>query len=122
MKLLEQQLQSLEAQKVTQQTDTKDISLEQSSKLRIDATVIESHVNLKIQCPKKQGQLLRSIIWLEKLRFTVLHLNVTSPCNATVSYSFNLKVLNKLYALMKNKNQYFCYFSDGRGLYFDIGR
>ncbi|XP_013636160.1 PREDICTED: transcription factor bHLH70 isoform X2 [Brassica oleracea var. oleracea] len=97
VKLLEQQLQSLEAQKSTQQTDSKDISLpagdeEQSSKLRIDATVIESHVNLKIQCPKKQGQLLRSIIWLEKLRFTVLHLNVTSPCNASVSYSFNLKM------------------------------
>lgn len=92
VKLLEQQLQSLEAQKVTQQTDTKDISLEQSSKLRIDATVIESHVNLKIQCQKKQGQLLRSIIWLEKLRFTVLHLNVTSPCNASASYSFNLKM------------------------------
>ncbi|CAH8386993.1 unnamed protein product [Eruca vesicaria subsp. sativa] len=100
VKILEQQLQSLEAEKMTQQqqTDSKDISLrvsnveEQSSKLRIDATVIESHVNLKIQCPKRQGQLLRTIIWLEKLRFTVLHLNVTSPCNASVSYSFNLKM------------------------------
>ncbi|KAJ0258163.1 Transcription factor bHLH70 [Hirschfeldia incana] len=97
VKILEQQLQSLEAQKITRQTDTKHISLrasdeEQSSKLRIDATVIESHVNLKIQCPRKQGQLLRSIIWLEKLRFTVLHLNVTSPCNASVSYAFNLKM------------------------------
>ncbi|KAF8106967.1 hypothetical protein N665_0129s0036 [Sinapis alba] len=101
VKILEQQLQSLEAQRITDNNNNlrEDISLrvsneEQSDgKLRIDATVIESHVNLKIQSPRKQGQLLRSIIWLEKLRFTVLHLNVTSPCNASsVSYSFNLKM------------------------------
>ncbi|KAL0862074.1 hypothetical protein Bca101_041192 [Brassica carinata] len=100
VKILEQQLQSLEARKITDNNNNnlrEDISLrasnvEGTSKLRIDATVIESHVNLKIQCPRKQGQLLRSIIWLEKLRFTVLHLNVTSPCNASVSYSFNLKM------------------------------
>ncbi|CAH8340977.1 unnamed protein product [Eruca vesicaria subsp. sativa] len=30
---------------------------------------------------------------LEKLGFTLLHLNITSsPCNASVSYSFNLKM------------------------------
>ncbi|CAH2057706.1 unnamed protein product [Thlaspi arvense] len=106
VKVLEQHLQCLEAQKITQQTDSKDnndhrgissnelcaTGEEQSSNLRIDATVIESHVNLKIQCPRKQGQLLRSIILLEKLRFTVLHLNITSPSNASVSYSFNLKM------------------------------
>lgn len=104
-------MQSLEAQKTTQQSDSKEqipednnlrnISSnklraskeeEESSKLKIDATVIESHVNLKIQCRRKQGQLLRSIILLEKLRFTVLHLNITSPTNTSVSYSFNLKV------------------------------
>ncbi|ESQ39326.1 hypothetical protein EUTSA_v10001803mg, partial [Eutrema salsugineum] len=106
VKILEQHLQSLEAQKITQQTDMcnsdnpsgipsselRASTEEQTSKLRIDATVIESHVNLKIQCLRKQGQLLRSIILLEKLRFTVLHLNITSPSNASVSYSFNLKM------------------------------
>ncbi|CAA0377370.1 unnamed protein product [Arabidopsis thaliana] len=112
VKILEQQLQSLEAQKRSQQSDDnkeqipEDNSLrnissnklrasnkeEQSSKLKIEATVIESHVNLKIQCTRKQGQLLRSIILLEKLRFTVLHLNITSPTNTSVSYSFNLKM------------------------------
>ncbi|CAH8266215.1 unnamed protein product [Arabidopsis lyrata] len=109
VKILEQHLQSLEAQKRTQQSDDnkeqipelRDISSnklrasskeEQSSKLQIEATVIESHVNLKIQCRRKQGLLLRSIILLEKLRFTVLHLNITSPTNTSVSYSFNLKM------------------------------
>ncbi|XP_056855441.1 transcription factor bHLH70-like [Raphanus sativus] len=82
LKILEQHLQSLEAQKMTQQT----------SKLKIYATVIERHVNLNIQCQRKRGELLRSIILLEKLGFTVLHLNLTSPCNASVSYSFNLKM------------------------------
>ncbi|XP_010518359.1 PREDICTED: transcription factor bHLH70-like isoform X2 [Camelina sativa] len=119
VKILEQHLQALEAQKTTQQsTDSKeqipeednnnnslrDISSnklraskeeeeEETSRLtKIDATVIESHVNLKIQCTRKQGQLLRSIILLEKLGFTVLHLNITSPTNTSVSYSFNLKM------------------------------
>ncbi|XP_023640059.1 transcription factor bHLH70 isoform X3 [Capsella rubella] len=113
VKILEQRLQSLEAQKTTQQSsdskeqipednNLRDISSnklrgskeeEESSRLKIDATVIESHVNLKIQCTRKQGQLLRSIIMLEKFGFTVLHLNITSPTNTSVSYSFNLKVL-----------------------------
>lgn len=116
-------MQSLEAQKRTQQSDDnkeqipelRDISSnklrasskeEQSSKLQIEATVIESHVNLKIQCRRKQGQLLRSIILLEKLRFTVLHLNITSPTNTSVSYSFNLKVLLTCIT-KKKKNPYF---------------
>uniref|UniRef100_A0A1J3DDN2 Transcription factor bHLH70 n=2 Tax=Noccaea caerulescens TaxID=107243 RepID=A0A1J3DDN2_NOCCA len=103
VKILEQQLQSLEAQKMTKQSDHNNRHIssnelrasneeQQSSKLRVEATVIESHVNLKIQCPRKQGQLLRSIILLEKLRFTVLHLNIASPSNTSVSYSFNLKM------------------------------
>ncbi|EOA26387.1 hypothetical protein CARUB_v10023506mg [Capsella rubella] len=112
VKILEQRLQSLEAQKTTQQSsdskeqipednNLRDISSnklrgskeeEESSRLKIDATVIESHVNLKIQCTRKQGQLLRSIIMLEKFGFTVLHLNITSPTNTSVSYSFNLKM------------------------------
>ncbi|KAL1200286.1 Transcription factor bHLH70 [Cardamine amara subsp. amara] len=106
VKILEQHLQSLEAQKITQQSDIKDdnnlrdissnkscaIKEEQRSKIKVEATVIESHVNLKIQCQRKQGQLLRSIILLEKLRFTVLHINIISPSNTSISYSFNLKM------------------------------
>ncbi|CAN7063582.1 unnamed protein product [Brassica rapa subsp. trilocularis] len=118
VKILEQHLQSLEAQKITQQT----------SKLRIDATVTERHVSLKIQyCQRKQGQLLRSIFLLEKLGLTVLHLNVTSPCNASVSYSFNLKVLIKQRTILcKRKHisflNIFWYFSDGRRLQLGISR
>ncbi|KFK37445.1 hypothetical protein AALP_AA4G257800 [Arabis alpina] len=94
VKNLEQHLQSLEAQKITKQSETdRDIlRATEEEEVKIDATVIESHVNLKIQCLRKQGQLLRTIILLEKLRFSVLHLNITSPSNTLVSYSFNLKM------------------------------
>ncbi|CAN8285989.1 unnamed protein product [Cochlearia groenlandica] len=111
VKILEQHLKSLENQKITKQSnDSKDTNHnntlrdissnklcasneEQSNELRIEATVIENHVNLRIQCKRKQGQLLRTIVLLEKLRLTVLHLNVTSPTNTYVSsYSFNLKM------------------------------
>ncbi|KAJ7963410.1 transcription factor bHLH67-like [Quillaja saponaria] len=57
----------------------------------IEVTVIESHVNLKVQCQRKHGQLLKAIVALEDLRLTVLHLNITST-QASVLYSFNLKI------------------------------
>lgn len=60
----------------------------------IEVTMIQTHVNLKIKCPKRQGQLLKAIVALEDLRLTVLHLNIsTSQATATMHYSFNLKVL-----------------------------
>lgn len=58
----------------------------------IEVTVIQTHVNLKIQCPRRPGQLLKAIIALEDLRLTILHLNITTS-QSTVLYSFNLKVL-----------------------------
>lgn len=59
----------------------------------IEVTMIQAHVNLKIKCPKRQGQLLKAIVALEDLRLSVLHLNIsTSQATATVLYSFNLKV------------------------------
>ncbi|KAJ7951388.1 Transcription factor bHLH70 [Quillaja saponaria] len=57
----------------------------------IEVTVIQSHVNLKIQCQRKPEQLLKTIVALEDLRLTVLHLNITSS-HASVLYSFNLKI------------------------------
>lgn len=117
VKVLEQIIQSLESQKRTQQqsngvenadnnqetTNNHHLSGISSNDLwtthgdqtcipKIEATVIQNHVNLKIQCPKKQGQLLKGIISLEKLRLTVLHLNIASSSQSSVSYSFNLKV------------------------------
>ncbi|KAG6596995.1 Transcription factor basic helix-loop-helix 70, partial [Cucurbita argyrosperma subsp. sororia] len=59
----------------------------------IEVTMIQAHVNLKIKCPKRQGQLLKAIVALEDLRLSVLHLNIsTSQATATVLYSFNLRI------------------------------
>lgn len=57
----------------------------------IKVNVIQNHVNLKIQCLRRSGQLLQAIITMEGLRLTVLHLNITSSQNS-VLYSFNLKM------------------------------
>ncbi|XP_023527857.1 transcription factor bHLH67-like isoform X3 [Cucurbita pepo subsp. pepo] len=58
----------------------------------IEVTMIQTHVSLKIRCPKRQGQLLKAIVGLEDLRLSVLHLNITtSQATATMLYSFNLK-------------------------------
>ncbi|XP_068634753.1 transcription factor bHLH57-like [Aristolochia californica] len=57
----------------------------------IEVTVIQTHVNLKVLCPKRSGHLLKVINALEDLSLTVLHLNVTS-LDSSVLYSFNLKI------------------------------
>ncbi|XP_068650127.1 transcription factor bHLH67-like [Aristolochia californica] len=57
----------------------------------IEVTVIQTHVNLKVLCPRRPGQLLRAINALEDLCLTILHLNVTS-LDPSVLYSFNLKI------------------------------
>ena len=63
-----------------------------SDAAEIKVNVIHNHVNLKIQCSRRPGQLLQAIVTLESLRLTVLHLNITSS-QASVLYSFNLKVI-----------------------------
>ncbi|PON78920.1 Basic helix-loop-helix transcription factor [Parasponia andersonii] len=62
-----------------------------SGAAEIEITVIQTHVNLKIQCPRRPGQLLKAIVALEDLRLAILHLNITSS-HTTVFYSFNLKI------------------------------
>ncbi|GAB4861525.1 hypothetical protein Ancab_036715 [Ancistrocladus abbreviatus] len=57
----------------------------------IGAVMIQNHVNLKIQCRRKEGQLVKAILAMEELRLTVLHLSITS-LQSLVHYSFNLKV------------------------------
>ncbi|KAL1212131.1 Transcription factor bHLH67 [Cardamine amara subsp. amara] len=89
VKVLEQIMQSLESQKRTQQSSEVE---DQTCNPKVEATVIQNHVSLKVQCLKKQGQLLKGIISLEKLRLTVLHLNIASSSHSYVSYSFNLKM------------------------------
>ncbi|OMP11777.1 hypothetical protein CCACVL1_00274 [Corchorus capsularis] len=61
------------------------------TEIEVNVNVIHNHVNLKIQCPRRGGQLLQAIVTLESLRLTVLHLNITSS-QASVLYSFNLKM------------------------------
>ncbi|KAF7800810.1 transcription factor bHLH57-like [Senna tora] len=57
----------------------------------IEVTVIQRHVNLKVECKRRVGQLVKAIVGIEDLRLTILHLNITSS-HSTVLYSFNLKI------------------------------
>ncbi|KNA19530.1 hypothetical protein SOVF_060870 isoform B [Spinacia oleracea] len=69
-----------------------EYSAEKKSALAdIEVVVIQNHVNLKIQCQRKPGQLIQAIVAFEELRLTVLHLNITS-LHSLVHYSFNLKI------------------------------
>ncbi|KAK9040720.1 hypothetical protein V6N11_015861 [Hibiscus sabdariffa] len=111
VKELEQLLQSLEAQKrmrtFEESNSISDNSVSKSAMepnygeeikaesksgaAEIDVNVIHNHVNLKIQCPRRAGQLVQAIVTLESLGLTVLHLNITTS-QASVLYSFNLKM------------------------------
>lgn len=62
-----------------------------SSAGRVEVTMIQNHVNMKIKCGRKPGQLLTAIVGLEQLRLTVLHLSITSMGEST-HYSFSLKI------------------------------
>ncbi|KAK4267091.1 hypothetical protein QN277_023924 [Acacia crassicarpa] len=57
----------------------------------IEVTLIQNHVSLKVQCKRRSGQLVKTIMGLEDLRLTILHLNITSS-QASVLYCFNLKI------------------------------
>ncbi|KAL2490209.1 Transcription factor bHLH [Abeliophyllum distichum] len=111
LKELEQLLESLEAQKrlKTGCCDTVPTSkweVQEEDSIRgdlltveskspsadVQVTVIQNHVNLKIQCMRRHGQLLNAILAFESLKLTVLHLNVTSLDDSLVHYSFSLKV------------------------------
>ncbi|XP_022145118.1 LOW QUALITY PROTEIN: transcription factor bHLH67 [Momordica charantia] len=86
----------------------------------IEVTMIQTHVNLKIKCPKRQGQLLKAIVALEDLRLTVLHLNIsTSQATATMHYSFNLKIedeckIGSAEQIAATVHQIFSFMNDGR--------
>ncbi|KAK1261300.1 Transcription factor bHLH94 [Acorus gramineus] len=57
----------------------------------IEVTMIQSHANVKVLTPRRQGQLVRAIAALEDLHLVVLHLNITS-LQSSVLYSINLKI------------------------------
>ncbi|PKI45586.1 hypothetical protein CRG98_033902 [Punica granatum] len=117
VKELEQLLQSMEAQKITndshnnnnliapQQPFSDFFSFPQYSTRAaageagattdvaadIEVTMVESHANLKIQSRRRPKQLLRLVAGLQALRLSVLHLNVTSS-DEMVLYSVSVKV------------------------------
>ncbi|KAG5399516.1 hypothetical protein IGI04_014123 [Brassica rapa subsp. trilocularis] len=92
--VLEQIIQSLESQKKTQQSSGVENRVQEDETCvpSIETTVIQNHVNLRVVCRKRQGGLSRGIISLEKLRLTVLHLNISTLSRFYVSYCFNLKM------------------------------
>lgn len=57
----------------------------------VEATVVQTQVNIRVLSRRRPGQLLRVTVALEKLRLSVLHLSVTSLADAVV-YSLILKV------------------------------
>ncbi|CAK7354626.1 unnamed protein product [Dovyalis caffra] len=57
----------------------------------VEVTMIESHVNLKIQSRKQPKQLLKMVAGLHSLGLYILHLNLTTV-DQTVLFSFNVKV------------------------------
>jgi len=66
----------------------------QSAVADIEVTMVESHANLKVLLKRQPKQLLKMVAGLQNLRFTVLHLNVTTV-DQMVLYSFSLKVCDK---------------------------
>ena len=57
----------------------------------VEATMVESHANLRVLSRRRPRQLLRLVLGLQGHRVTVLHLNMSSAGHM-VLYSFSLKV------------------------------
>ncbi|CAL5087908.1 unnamed protein product [Urochloa decumbens] len=57
----------------------------------VEATMVESHANLRVLSRRRPRQLLRLVVGLQGHRLTVLHLNMSSA-GQMVLYSFSLKV------------------------------
>ncbi|CAN6210992.1 unnamed protein product [Urochloa humidicola] len=57
----------------------------------VEATMVESHANLRVLSRRRPRQLLRLVVGLQGYRLTVLHLNMSSA-GQMVLYSFSLKV------------------------------
>ncbi|GJM98545.1 hypothetical protein PR202_ga15569 [Eleusine coracana subsp. coracana] len=62
-----------------------------STVAEVEATMVESHANLRVLSRRRPRQLLRLVMGLQGHRLTVLHLNMTSSGHM-VLYSFSLKV------------------------------
>ena len=58
----------------------------------VEATMVESHANLRVLSRRRPRQLLRLVVGLQGHRLTVLHLNMSSA-GQMMLYSFSLKVI-----------------------------
>ncbi|CAL9132059.1 unnamed protein product [Musa textilis] len=65
--------------------------VKRSAMADIEVTIVESHANLKVLSRRYPKQLSKLLTWLQNLRLTPLHLNVTTA-NEMALYSFSLKV------------------------------
>eukprot|EP00252_Welwitschia_mirabilis_P014732 TRINITY_DN325_c0_g1_i4.p1 TRINITY_DN325_c0_g1~~TRINITY_DN325_c0_g1_i4.p1 ORF type:complete len:450 (+),score=40.29 TRINITY_DN325_c0_g1_i4:425-1774(+) len=76
----------------TNAKDSNEVSAENKSAVAdIEVSMIETHANIKILSEKRPAQLLRTIVALQALHLTILHLNITT-IDHTVFYSFNVKI------------------------------
>jgi hypothetical protein len=69
-----------------------------SAVAEVEATMVESHANLRVLSRRRPRQLLRLLVGLQGHRLTVLHLNMSSA-GQVVLYSFSLKVLSSTFFL-----------------------
>ncbi|MQL87135.1 hypothetical protein Taro_019674 [Colocasia esculenta] len=60
---------------------------EQAGVADVEATVVQTHVNLRVLTPRRPAQLLRAIAALEELHLSVLHLNITSHDDSLTVYT-----------------------------------
>ncbi|CAN1188672.1 Transcription factor bHLH96 [Linum perenne] len=58
----------------------------------IEVTMVESHGNVKILVKKQPRQLIKLLAMMQNLRFTILHLNVTTTAHQMVLYSLTIKL------------------------------
>uniref|UniRef100_A0ACD5ZIX9 Uncharacterized protein n=1 Tax=Avena sativa TaxID=4498 RepID=A0ACD5ZIX9_AVESA len=58
----------------------------------VEVAVAESHANVKVLAPRRPRQLLRMLVAMQCLGFTVLHLSATATADHLVFYSFSLKM------------------------------
>jgi hypothetical protein len=63
----------------------------------IEVTLVETHASVRVMAPWRPGKLLRMVAGMQRLRLTVLHLNVTT-LDSLALYSLSVKVLYSFFS------------------------
>ncbi|KAI3451196.1 hypothetical protein Pfo_007861 [Paulownia fortunei] len=58
----------------------------------IEATMVESHANIKILTKRRPKQLLKMVAGFQCVGLTILHLNITTTVDQSILYTFSVKV------------------------------